>query len=114
MGAADLTDLSLIHISWIALATGSFSPASNQTADSPRPPRSWAIARMIWADSIPVPKAALASVLAITIVAYSSAWSGRSAVLVSVDVYKRQILGWRGRDEIIHRDDLVVLDAGER
>jgi glutamate 5-kinase len=24
------------------------------------------------------------------------------------------ILGWRGRDEIIHRDDLVVLDAGER
>jgi glutamate 5-kinase len=24
------------------------------------------------------------------------------------------ILGWRGRDEIIHRDDLVVLDAAER
>jgi glutamate 5-kinase len=24
------------------------------------------------------------------------------------------ILGWRGRDEIIHRDDLVVLDGGER
>ena len=24
------------------------------------------------------------------------------------------ILGWRGRDEMIHRDDLVVLDAGER
>jgi glutamate 5-kinase len=24
------------------------------------------------------------------------------------------ILGWRGRDEIIHRDDLVVLDPGER
>jgi glutamate 5-kinase len=24
------------------------------------------------------------------------------------------ILGWRGRDEIIHRDDLVVLDATER
>lgn len=24
------------------------------------------------------------------------------------------ILGWRGRDEIIHRDDLVMLDAGER
>jgi len=24
------------------------------------------------------------------------------------------ILGWRGRDEIIHRDDLVVLDARER
>jgi glutamate 5-kinase len=24
------------------------------------------------------------------------------------------ILGWRGRDEIIHRDDLVVLEAGER
>ena len=24
------------------------------------------------------------------------------------------ILGWRGRDEIIHRDDLVVLDAGDR
>jgi glutamate 5-kinase len=24
------------------------------------------------------------------------------------------ILGWRGRDEMIHRDDLVVLNAGER
>ncbi len=24
------------------------------------------------------------------------------------------ILGWRGRDEMIHRDDLVVLDGGER
>ena len=24
------------------------------------------------------------------------------------------ILGWRGRDEIIHRDDLVVLDAGKQ
>jgi glutamate 5-kinase len=24
------------------------------------------------------------------------------------------ILGWRGRDEIIHRDDLVLLDPGER
>ncbi|MSP00916.1 MAG: glutamate 5-kinase [Acetobacteraceae bacterium] len=24
------------------------------------------------------------------------------------------ILGWRGRDEMIHRDDLVVLDAGDR
>ena len=24
------------------------------------------------------------------------------------------ILGWRGRDEIIHRDDLVMLEAGER
>jgi glutamate 5-kinase len=24
------------------------------------------------------------------------------------------ILGWRGRDEMIHRDDLVVLSAGER
>jgi glutamate 5-kinase len=24
------------------------------------------------------------------------------------------ILGWRGRDEIIHRDDLVLLEAGER
>ena len=25
-----------------------------------------------------------------------------------------ELLGWRGRDEIIHRDDLVVLDGGER
>jgi glutamate 5-kinase len=24
------------------------------------------------------------------------------------------VLGWRGRDEIIHRDDLVLLDSGER
>src|SRR5271156_4678836 len=89
-------------LTWIALATGNFSPASNQTAASRRPLLSCARARTMRADSIPVPQAALAMVLAITIAAYSNARPGRSAVFVSV----RNVASWRAT--VIGRSFLLL------
>ncbi len=62
-----------------APATGSLGPAWYQTDASGRPPRSRARSRMIWADLMPVPQAALAIVLAIIMAAWSTACAGRSA-----------------------------------
>ena len=42
--------------------------------------------------------------------AYASEDAARIAGHRSAEI--EAILGWRGRDEIIHRDDLVVLDGG--
>src|SRR5271165_3028069 len=64
--------------------TGSFGPESNHTDASPAPPRSRERSRMIADDSSPTPIAALASVLAISIAACSTAWPGRSAEEVPV------------------------------
>src|SRR5271165_4784320 len=64
--------------------TGSFGPESNQTDASLVPPRSLERSRMIADDPSPAPIAALASVLAISIAACSTAWPGRSAEEVPV------------------------------
>src|SRR5690348_2249088 len=59
-------------------ATGSFSAGPNHTVASGFPPRSTSSARIIRDDSIVEPSAALASVLDMSIAAYSIAVSGRS------------------------------------
>ena len=64
--AAASLSIAFTRAAWL---TGSFSPISNQMDESGRPPCSRARSRTIWADSIVVPKAALAKVLAITIAA---------------------------------------------
>src|SRR5882757_5134381 len=58
---------------------GNFRRGSNHTDASAVPPRSRARSRMIADDSSPAPIAALASVLAISIAACSTACGGRSA-----------------------------------
>jgi hypothetical protein len=62
-----------------AAATGTFSAAPNQSVASGLPPRSTSSARMIRDDSSVEPRDALATVLEISISAFSMAWGGRSA-----------------------------------
>ena len=61
--------------------TGSFVP-SNHTVASGLPPCSFARSRMMRADSMEEPAAALASVLAMMILACSTAFGGRSLNVV--------------------------------